>query len=138
MIKILSILLVCVSPLAAQARRAPQPPAGGQRVAPPAALTCDRNHLTSFMGRVLLYQRKPNQIVLRMRTDEATTERFTITSPKGEPLEKFLLLRGQVFTASDWNGIERAPGKLKSGMRAIVWVCDNAKNPVIDWRPPAE
>jgi hypothetical protein len=135
---IVSIVLLFICPLAAaQGRRAPQPPTNerAQRIAPPAAITCDRNHLTSFTGRILLYQLKPNRIVLRVRTDEATTENFTIKPAPGKSAEQYFLLRGEAFKTSDWSSIESAAGKLKRGMRATVWVCDDGSTPVVDWRP---
>ena len=109
-----------------------------QRVGPPTALRCPRNHLTAFIGRVLLYRRQSNRIVLRVRTDEETTENFTLRLGKNEDGSRYFLLRGAEFKPDDWKAIERRAGLLKPGMRAIVWVCDDGSTPVVDWRPAEE
>lgn len=106
----------------------------GQRLRPPASLKCSRDHLTSYQGRVLDYKRSENQIAIRIRTDEETTETFTLKWG-GEKPEKWLLLRGEEFKPTDWKMIESAPGRLIDGMRIIIWVCDDGSKPVLDWRP---
>jgi hypothetical protein len=107
-----------------------------QRAAPPSPLKCDRNHLTSFTGRVVGYSRDKKHITLRMRTDEATDESFEIKIDQGESGAAHFLMRGGAFREADWGTIESSQSKLKRGMRAIVWVCDDGSAPVIDWRPP--
>ncbi|HWQ31428.1 MAG TPA: hypothetical protein VNQ79_00985 [Blastocatellia bacterium] len=109
---------------------------GGQRLAPPESLKCSRDHLTSFTGKVTAYQRRPGRIFLRLRTDEETTESFTLRfSPKDDPAKWFLLKR-EPFTQRDWTLIESRPSQLRPGMRATVWVCDDGSKPVVDWQPP--
>jgi hypothetical protein len=70
-----------------------------------------------------------------MRTDEETTESFTLRFLKGEDATHGLLIDGGPFRTEDWARVEQSPGKLRSGMRAIVWVCDDGSRPVLDWRP---
>ncbi|MBS1811487.1 MAG: hypothetical protein JST84_25215 [Acidobacteria bacterium] len=106
-----------------------------QRLRPPSSLTCSRDHLTSYQGRILAYRRSKNIIFLRVRTDEATTETFTLKWKATEKAEKWFLLRGEEFKPEDWKLIESAPGKLIAGTRMIVWVCDDGSKPVFDWRP---
>ena len=106
-----------------------------QRAAPPSPVTCDRNHLTSFTGRVVSYNREKGRIALAMRTDEETNEKFSVRLEQGEDGSKHFLMRGQQFTETDWAIIEVSRSKLRQGMRAIVWVCDDGSAPVIDWRP---
>lgn len=107
----------------------------GQRLRPPASLKCSRDHLTSFQGRAIDYKRSANRISLRVRTDEETTENFTLEWTNQEKPEKWLLLRGEEFKPNAWKLIESAPGRLIDGMRIIVWVCDDGSKPVLDWRP---
>jgi hypothetical protein len=107
-----------------------------QRVAPPAALKCSRDHLTSFTGRILQYKRVPGRIKLRVRTDEATTEDFTLSFPRAGDGSRHFMMRGGAFKPEDWKRIEASHGRLRPGMRAIVWVCDDGSTPVVDWRPP--
>ena len=106
-----------------------------QRPRPPAALKCSRDHLTAFQGRVLEYKKSNQEISIRVRTDENTTESFTLKWGAGEKGETWILLNGDVFKAEDWNRIESSPGKLRDGTRIIVWVCDDGSKPVFDWRP---
>ena len=121
------LLVVClmIPPLARES----------QRVAPPTALGCDRNHLTSFIGKVISYRRQPQKISLRVRTDDATTESFVLEFAKVEDATRQFLLDAETFKASDWTAIEVSSGKLRPGMRVIVWVCDDGSKPVFDWRP---
>ena len=119
-------LLLGVSSLAAT-----QP----QRLRPPSSLTCSRDHLTSFQGRVLEYKRGPQEILLRVRTDEDTTEMFTLKWAASERVETWFLLLGEQFKSGDWSRIESSSGKLHESMRIIVWACDDGSKPVFDWRP---
>jgi hypothetical protein len=115
--------------------------AGGQerqgRIRPPDAVTakCDLNHLTSFTGTIRAYRRTASRLSLRIRTDEETTENFTLKFGRGADATKSFLLHGEEFKASDWSLIERSRYRLRANMRATVWVCDDKSNPVIDWRP---
>ena len=106
-----------------------------QRVRPPASLKCTRDHLTAFQGRILSYTRGKQDISLRVRTDEETTESFSLKWAASEAPETWFLMRGEGFKAGDWKLIESAPGKLLDGTRIIVWVCDDGSKPVFDWRP---
>jgi hypothetical protein len=108
----------------------------GQRIRPPDALSCQRNDLTSFTGRVLSYSRTNNRLSLRMRTDEETIERFTLRYGSRENPTKWFLLRAEPFKAENWKLIEMRRGRLRPGMRATVWVCTGDVKPVIDWQPP--
>lgn len=111
--------------------------AGGlsQRARPPASLSCSRDHLTSFQGRVLRFTRGAQTMTLRVRTDEETTEEVVLQWLPGERAEAWMLLRGAAFRAEDWSQIETAPGTLRADTRVIVWVCDGGAKPVVDWRP---
>ena len=110
--------------------------AAAQRVRPPEKLPCPRNELTSFNGAVTSYQRTADRIQLTVRTEWDTVEDFDVRLPPAEPLEKTFLLRGATFRKHDLDAVEQAPGKLRSGMRIIVWACEGLQ-PIFDWRPPA-
>ena len=70
-----------------------------------------------------------------MRTDEETTESFSLKWAATEKPETWFLLGGEAFKSDDWKLIESGPGKLADGTRVIVWVCDDGSKPVFDWRP---
>src|SRR4051812_28798180 len=106
-----------------------------QRLRPPALLQCSRDHLTSFQGRILEYKHGKQDISIRVRTDEDTTESFTLKWEASTKAETWFLLRGEGFKSDDWKEIESSAGKLREGMRIIVWVCDDGSKPVFDWRP---
>jgi hypothetical protein len=112
-----------------------EPVMGAQRLRPPESLQCPRNHLTAFQGRVLSFRRGLDQTVIRLRTDEATTEQLILHYPEGSDLTQWFLLRGKPFQPDDWALIESDKHRLRAKMRAIVWVCDDGTNPVIDWQP---
>jgi hypothetical protein len=137
-----SVIIISVSSTARpQARKAPQTQnenrrVAGQRIAPSSLLKCPRDHLTSFMGRVTNYQRTQTRISIRVRTDEETTENFTLKFTRNDDPTRLFLLRGEEFKRSDLKLIEVSTGRLRPTMRAIIWVCDDGSQPVIDWRPP--
>lgn len=110
--------------------------ASGRRPRIPDRVTCPRNNLTSFTGRVLSFSRTNVRTVIRMRTDEDTTEKFTLHHPKSNDAKKWFLLRGKPFEGSDWALIESARNRLWPNMRATVWVCDDGTSPIVDWQPP--
>ncbi len=77
-----------------------------QRLMPPKGLKRSDNNLTSFTGRVLAYRRGATSTTLRMRTDEETTERFTLRYAKKDGPAKWFLLRAEPFKLEDWAVIE--------------------------------
>jgi len=107
-----------------------------QRLRPPASIKCTRDHLTAYQGRVLEYKRSAQEIAVRIRTDEDTTENVSLKWAGAEKPEAWLLLRGEPFKTEDWKLIESGPGKLIDGTRIVAWVCDDGSRPVLDWRPP--
>jgi hypothetical protein len=113
----------------------PKVAAGTQRLRPPESLQCPRNNLTAFSGSVLSFQREADRAVIRLDTDEKTTEQFTLRYHEGADPTPWFLLKAKPFQPSDWGLIQSAPNRLRPEMRAIVWVCDDGTNPVIDWRP---
>lgn len=106
------------------------------RVRPPAEVDCPRDHLTVYIGQVQRYQRGPGRTTMRIRTDWATTETVTITHPGSNDPSRWFLIERQPFTAADWARIEQRPGQLRAGQRAAAWVCDDGRNPLVDWQPP--
>ncbi len=106
----------------------------GGRLAPPAAVTCDRNQLTSYTGKVKSYKRQKGKTVLVIDTSAGTTERVTLVHAKTDDPSRFFLIHATPFTARDWSRIEKRKGELLPNMSAIAWVCSGGKN-VIDWRP---
>jgi rhodanese-related sulfurtransferase len=106
----------------------------GGRLAPPAAVSCDRNQLTSYTGKVKSYKRQKGKTVLVIDTSADTTERVTVTHPNTDDPSRYFLIEGSVFTSRDWSRIEKRKGELLPNLSAIAWVCRDGKN-VIDWRP---
>jgi hypothetical protein len=70
-----------------------------------------------------------------MRTDEETTESFTLRFRRTEDATQWFLLMGEQFKQSDWALIESRRYQLRPRMRATVWVCDDGTTPIVDWRP---
>jgi rhodanese-related sulfurtransferase len=108
--------------------------AGRGRLAPPAAVTCDHNKLTSYAGTVRDYKRGRDKTSLTIDTSADTTERLTIPHPGSDDPSRSFLLLGAPFTSADWNRIERKKGELHPGLSVVAWVCDDGKI-VLDWHP---
>ena len=103
-----------------------------RRIAPPPGLACDANHITSFTGRVLTYSRRQGRILIRVRTDEHTTEEFTIPYTQTEDILARFHLNGQSLGQNDLAKIESRWRRDKRNVRATVWACyDN------EWRTPS-
>ena len=113
------------------------PAAGSGRLRPPPGLECERNQLTAYSGRVSGYQPGAESTWIQISTDEDTIEVVTVPH-RGKPdASARYLLRGEAFTAQDRPKIEASTGKVAAGMRAVAWVCLDAKtDPIIDWQPP--
>lgn len=107
------------------------------RVASPSGLKCDRNDVTLYDGKVLVYRRRKGSTFLRIRTNFDTTEEVIIRHPGATDASKFYRLNGQPFLRGDWSKIEKRRGVLKAGMRANVWVCrgNPSVQPMVDWQP---
>jgi len=111
------------------------------RLATPGNLRCPRDNTTSFTGRVLAYSRARGRVFIRVRTDEQTTEQFTLSyGRRGDPASLFRL-RGEPFGSGDWRKIETRAGRLRRGVRATVWGCykgDRLTAELINWMPPED
>ncbi len=120
---------------ASPGRTAAQGSSRGGRLRPPDNVTCPRNNLTSFTGRVTSYLRGNTQTVIRMRTDEETNEKFIIRhAPKDNP-SRWYMLNAEPFQQGDWMLIESSKNRVRPRTRATAWVCDDGTNPIIDWKP---
>jgi len=129
---------LAVAAAAPAPRIAAPPPAGNARLAAP-ALACDRSHLTVWPGRVTGYARHKASTWLRIATDDDTVESTTLRHAGEASAARYYRLNGAPFTAADFARIESKPGKLRAGMRARAWICeDGVTPPVIDWQPPAK
>jgi rhodanese-related sulfurtransferase len=106
----------------------------GGRLAPPAVVTCDRNDLTSYTGKVKSYKRQRGKTVLVIDTTADTTERVTLVHKDTDDPSRFYLIENTPFTSRDWSRIERKKGELHPNMSAIAWVCGNG-TAIVDWRP---
>jgi hypothetical protein len=112
-------------------------PARG-RLRPPAGVDCPPDHLTVYAGRVMHYQRDASRTEIGLRTDEGTTETVRIRHPDSTDPGAWFLLEQRPFERADWVRIEVAPGRLRAGLRAAAWVCDDGRNPVVDWTLPRQ
>jgi hypothetical protein len=127
-------LLCCTAVVAAE----PATRSAG-RIRPPATLTCDINHVTSWSGVVSGYLPLPKTTWLQISTDDDTIEETTIDHDGKPDASAHYLLWGEPFTATDWPKIEKSKGMLIKGIRAVAWICDDGKTaPVIDWQPPQD
>jgi hypothetical protein len=144
----LALLFICSSciPLGAaagqrqqmpQPQRASQRAARGERIRPPDKVQCPWNNLTLYGGRVLSLYRDTGRTVIRIRTDWDTTEQAILHHPNSDDPSQWFLLDGAGFKPSDWVLIEAAKNRLRPRMRANMWVCDDGRNPVVDWQPPS-
>jgi hypothetical protein len=135
--------------LPAKAQQRPQPmrrenesendARGQRRLAPPSGLGCDVDHITSFTGRVLSYSRRAGQVFIRIRTDEAKTQEFTITYARDQDLSKRFKLNGESLAPGGLAKIEARWERDKRNVRATVWACyDNERRKpsasLIDWQ----
>lgn len=107
-----------------------------ERLAPPAAVTCPRNNLTSYTGRVTEWLRTASETRLTIATDWETTEAVLLEHSGTDDPSRWFLLNAKPFQPSDWAQIEESKGRLKTGMRATAWVCDDGRQPIVDWQPP--
>ena len=66
-----SLLLICLL-LSVQLHLSGFAAENAQRIRPPERITCSRDHLTSYTGKVLSMKRQRGSTRIRMRTDEET------------------------------------------------------------------
>jgi hypothetical protein len=96
------------------------------RLRPPESVTCPRNDLTVYAGRVTKMERLKSEISLTIVTDSKTTERVTIRHPDTADPDASFLFKGKPFARTDWDVI--APkGTLGEGIRANAWVCRDGR-----------
>jgi hypothetical protein len=130
----LATLMLCASGLCSPALAA----ADRDRSLIPPSLSCPRDRLTSYTGRVVAYRRTPGHTWLRIATDWQTIEEVRLRhSARGDPARHFLI-EGRPFAPADWARIEQRAGRLHKDVRATAWVCEDGRAPIVDWLPAAE
>lgn len=128
-------MLLCL-PMGICCRPQAQRVYAAQRLAAPAEIPCSRDHLTLYNGRVLSLSRRKARTTIRIHTDYDTTEQVSLSHARtGTPLPWFRL-NGAAFRQSDWPLIEAGRNRLKRGMKANIWVCDDGSNAIVDWQVP--
>lgn len=132
------VVLIVTSILLAGAAHANGARVSG-RLAPPDAVTCDRNFLTSWTGIVSEYRENEDRTSFTIHTDENTVEKVTLNHEGRLDVVTRFLLWGETFTQADWSQIERSPGVLIDAIRATAWVCDTGVTTIfVDWQPPID
>jgi hypothetical protein len=105
------------------------------RMRPPDAVTCPRNDLTVYAGRVTSLDRQKGATLLTIVTDWKTTERVTVRHPDSADPDASFLFKGKPFGKADWDLI--APkGTLREGIRANAWVCRDGRV-IVDFAVPS-
>lgn len=132
----LAAIVMTALPISACGGENRQTDRGHSRIAPPARLDCDHNHLTSYNGQVAEYHRSEDSITITIDTDWDTEETVSLEFTEKDSPAAHFLMNGKEFIKDDWLKVEVEPGVLVTGMYAFVWVClDEETPPVIDWRP---
>jgi hypothetical protein len=128
---------VSILPLVAAAAlllAAPLPQSEPGRMRPPENVTCPRNDLTVYAGRVTSLERQKNSTSLTIVTDWKTTERVTVRHSESADPDASFLLKGKPFAKADWDLI--APkGTVREGIRANAWVCRDGRV-IVDFAVP--
>lgn len=122
------MLLLFIGLMTLQAREPP-------RLTPPAAVTCPRDQLTAYSGRVTWWSRMRDRSTLTIATDWDTTEVVTLRHRGTDDASEWFLVDGAPFTPGDWARIEEKKGAIKKDIRATAWVCGDGRQPTVDWRP---
>lgn len=117
---------------AAAPTASPRPASG--RLAPPEAVKCDRNELTSYAGRARSYKRESGKTTIVIDTSADTVETVTLHHPGSDDPSGSFLIEGGPFTKADWKRIEKKRGQLRTDVSLVAWVCSNG-DVVVDWKP---
>lgn len=104
-------------------------PGAAGRLAPPEAVRCDRNQLTSYAGTVQRYERSAGTTVLVIETSAGTTETVTLHHEGSDDPSPLFLVDGKPLNEKDMS-------RLKAGLSAVAWVCADG-SAIVDWRPGA-
>ncbi|HEX2061425.1 MAG TPA: hypothetical protein VHK90_11850, partial [Thermoanaerobaculia bacterium] len=106
----------------------------GGRLAPPDAVKCDRNELTSYAGRAKSYRREKGKTTIVIDTSADTVETVTLRHAGSDDPSASYLIEGKPFTKADWKRIESKKGVLRDDVSLVAWVCTNGAT-VVDWKP---
>jgi hypothetical protein len=110
--------------------------AARERQAPPPDISCERDQLTSYTGRIVAIERGDRQFSLVIDTDWDTRETVLLAHECEGPERHFLLNR-EAFTDEDWALILDESGQPAPGLRATAWVCQDGRTPtVVEWHAP--
>jgi rhodanese-related sulfurtransferase len=107
---------------------------GSGRLAPPDAVKCDRNELTSFAGRARSYRRQKGKTTIVIDTSANTVETVTLRHAGSDDPSRRFLIEGRPFRKADWKRVEKKRGVLRSDLSLVAWVCNNG-DVIVDWKP---
>lgn len=118
---------------------AAETPRGGAhgRLAPPAAVSCRRDDLTSFAGAVVSREAKDDRTVIVLKTSAGTRERVTVEHEGRQDASAAFLFEGSPFLPRHRERIEDGSGSLREHLSAVAWVCGDGRT-WVDWRPGVE
>jgi hypothetical protein len=105
---------------------------GRDRLAPPAALNCDRNHLTSYEGRLQALTPAPDELTVTLVTDWDSEETFTV------PANAVQLRDGTPMDPPAQAAFLAALKPPTTAPRLIAWVCAEPSSVTLDWRPAVD
>jgi len=119
MMRLAVIALAAVQPFCPRSNGGAPAPARRRRV--PA-----RMHLTSYRGCASNATAAALEPYGASHPDDWDTTRMSRsrTVERRTPAAAFLM-EGKPFQAADWARLEEGPGRLRAGMRAAAWVCDD-------------
>ncbi|MGS2719611.1 hypothetical protein [Paraglaciecola aestuariivivens] len=113
--------------------------AKAERLLVPDYVSCERNHLTSWVGFVSKFKLTENKLEISIATNEQTLEQLTLEFSSEAELLTHFYLNGEKFSPSDWQSITTSDKQLIAKTRAVVWIClDDSKPPVINWRSSSQ
>jgi hypothetical protein len=101
---------------------------GRDRLAPPAALNCDRNNLTSYEGRLFAFTPGPDEVTVTLVTDWDSEETFTV------PADAVQLRDGVPMDAETQAAFLETLAPPTQAPRIIAWVCCDPSSVTLDWR----
>ncbi len=99
------------------------------RLAPPAAVNCDRNHLTSYQGAVASVVRDNGELKITLVTDWDSEESFTVDEDAPQ------LYGGAPLEAPRQAMLLDTLAPPYEGLGVIAWVCREPASVTLDWRP---
>ncbi len=106
-----------------------------KRMRVPDYVSCDRNEVTSYMGKVKHYSRTDELLSITVDTDFGTVYKLELAGLSEQEVIDLFKLNGKPFKAQDFPLLEDNLGVVDKRTTVAIWECSTpGVKPIVSWK----